>query len=291
MRSWSASTRSVWELSWRRVRGHDVIVLAAAMAFFSALAVVPLLIVTVRLTAVILPGPRVQALAARMGDALPAGLGARSVVSTLIDAGLHVSMLGAVLAVVPVTVYGEGLRRVLLRLQGSGAAGRDAGTSWRGRVSVVPLVLLTPVLLVVLLLGAGLVADLQDRGGGGSTLLGVVVGYYTVLVVLLVPVGWTFRVVAAGRLRVRPLLVGSFLTAASLAGFCQGLVIFLALPLDLGAPLGGLTAAGGAIATGLWLFLLHLVLLLGFALTLGMQQQWHPETGPLSSQVGPARRR
>ncbi len=276
MRSWCASTRSVWQLSLQRVRGHDVIVLAAAMAFFSALAVVPLLVVAVRLTALILPDARVQELAARMGEALPAGLGAPAVVSTVVDAGLTVSVLGAVLAVVPVTVYGEGLRRVLLRLQGPGAAGRDPGTSWRGRASVVPLVLATPLLLVLLLLGAGLVADLQDRGGGGSAVLAVVVGYYTVLVVLLFPVGWTFRVVAAGRLRVGPLVVGAFLTAASLAGFCQGLVIFLALPLDLGAPLGGLTVVGGALATGLWLFLLHLVLLLGFALTLALQQQWHP---------------
>ena len=38
-------------------------------------------------------------------------------------------------------------------------------------------------------------------------------------------------------------------------------MLFLALPLDLGAPFGGLTVVGGVVAIGLWLFLLHLVVL------------------------------
>jgi hypothetical protein len=41
----------------------------------------------------------------------------------------------------------------------------------------------------------------------------------------------------------------------------------LALPLDLGAPFGGSTVVGGVVAPGLWLFLLHLVVVLGWLLT------------------------
>jgi len=132
------------------------------------------------------------------------------------------SAAGIVLALVPVTVYGEGLRRVLLRLQGQHASGgQDLGTSWRGRLAVLPLILLTPALLYPLLLVTRAVVELLDRGGV-ATVAAVVLGYYTVLGVLLVPVGWTFRVVAAGRVRLRPLVVGSFLTAASLSGFFAG---------------------------------------------------------------------
>lgn len=49
-------------------------------------------------------------------------------------------------------------------------------------------------------------------------------------------------------------------------------MLFLALPLPLGAPLGGLTVVGGVVAAALWLFLLHLVLLAGWVLTLALQQ-------------------
>jgi membrane protein len=49
-------------------------------------------------------------------------------------------------------------------------------------------------------------------------------------------------------------------------------VLFLALPLDLGAPFGGLTVVGGVVAVGLWLFLLHLVVLVGWLLTLSLDE-------------------
>lgn len=49
-------------------------------------------------------------------------------------------------------------------------------------------------------------------------------------------------------------------------------MLFLALPLPLGAPFGGLTVVGGVVAAALWLFLLHLVLLAGWVLTLALQQ-------------------
>ncbi len=95
------------------------------MSFSGALAVVRLLLIALRLAAVAVSPARLLQLSARLSDALPTGLGAQSVVDLLVHAGLSVSALGVVLAVVPVTVYGEGLRRVLLRLQGQGAEGRE----------------------------------------------------------------------------------------------------------------------------------------------------------------------
>ena len=67
-------------------------------------------------------------------------------------------------------------------------------------------------------------------------------------------------------------MVGAVFTAACLSGFLQGFVLFLALPLDLGAPFGGLTVVGGVVAVGLWLFLLHLVVLVGWLLTLSLDE-------------------
>src|SRR3712207_3506141 len=99
-------------------------------------------------------------------------------------------------------------------------------------------------------------ADLTDRGG---TLGPLAVGYYSVLFALTVPLLWGFGVVAAGDLRWPALVSGALFTAACLSGFLQGFVLFLALPLALGAPFGGLTVVGAVVAISLWLFLLHLV--------------------------------
>ena len=110
-------------------------------------------------------------------------------------------------------------------------------------------------------------ADLADTGGVGATLGRVAVGFYAVLAALTIPLAWGFRVVGAGRVGWSALAAGALFTAACLSGFLQGFVLFLALPLDLGAPFGGLDVIGGVVAVGLWLFLLHLVVLCGWLAT------------------------
>jgi membrane protein len=68
-------------------------------------------------------------------------------------------------------------------------------------------------------------------------------------------------------------VAGALFTAASLSGFLQGFVLFLSLPLDLGAPFGGLTIVGGVAAVGFWLFLLHLVLIAGWLCTEALDER------------------
>lgn len=271
---WLSTVTSVVRLSRDRVRNRDLVVLASSLTLFGAIAVVPLVLVAVALAGDLTSPARMVELGSGLRRALPQTLGAPDLVGSVVASGLRLGFVNIVVALVPITVYGEGLRRVLLRLQGPGpGGGRDSGTSWRGRVAVLPMVVAAPGLLLLLLLSAGAIADLQDRGGAVATTAAGVLGYYSVLGIVLGPVAWTFRVVVAGRVRWRTLAVGSFLTAASLAGFVQGVVLFLALPLPLGAPFGGMTVVGAVVAAVLWGFLLHLVLLAGWVLTLSIDQQ------------------
>ena len=109
-------------------------------------------------------------------------------------------------------------------------------------------------------------ADLAETGGAAARPSAASrSGFYAVLAALTVPLAWGFRVVGAGRVRWPALAAGALFTAACLSGFLQGFVLFLALPLDLGAPFGGLDVVGGVVAVGLWLFLLHLVVLVRLA--------------------------
>ena len=264
-RAWSArrlhaETAGLLRGAAERLRGRDVALIAAGLTFYAGIAVVPLLLVSFSLTTLLASTERVLELGDRLAGLLPAELGAPAALRTLAEAGTGLDPLGFVLALVPLSFYGEGLRRALLRF----TQRQDRLTGWRGRLLALPLVLATPLLMYPLLLAASAMLHLTERG---SALGALAVGYYSVLFALTVPLLWGFGVVAAGRLRRPALVSGALFTAACLSGFLQGFVLFLALPLPLGAPFGGLTAVGAVVAITLWLFVLHLVVIGGWLLT------------------------
>jgi membrane protein len=115
-------------------------------------------------------------------------------------------------------------------------------------------------------------ADLAETGGFAATTGRLAVGFYGVLAALALPLAWGFRVVGGGRVGWPALVAGALFTAACLSGFLQGFVLFLALPLDLGAPFGGLEVVGGVVALGLWLFVLHLVVICGWLATQSLDE-------------------
>ena len=248
----------------RRLEGRDLALIAAGLTFYAGIAIVPLLVLAFALTARLSSRERVSGLADRLAELLPAELGAPDAVSRLVDAGIGLSPVGGLLALLPMTFYGEGLRRALLRFssrRGEGLIG------WKGRLAALPVLLLAPLLLYPLLLTVPVMANLAEDGGLGPTVGRVAIGFYAVLAALTVPLAWGFRVIGGGRVRWWALAVGALFTAACLSGFLQGFVLFLALPLDLGAPFGGLDVVGGVVALGLWLFLLHLVVICGWLAT------------------------
>ena len=247
----------------RRLQGRDLALIAAGLTFYAGIAVVPVLVLAFGLTARLTSPARVQELGGRLAELLPAQLGAPDAVARLVEAGVGLTAVEGLLALLPMSLYGEGLRRALLRFSGR----REGLTSWRGRLAALPVLLITPVLLYPLLLSVPVMADLAETGGPAATLGRIAVGFYGVLAALAIPLAWGFRVVGSGRVRWTALAGGALFTAACLSGFLQGFVLFLSLPLDLGAPFGGLTVVGGVVAVGFWLFLLHLVVLGGWLLT------------------------
>jgi membrane protein len=261
-----------------RLRGRDTALIAAGLTFYAGIAVVPALVLSLGLTSWIAGGDRVRTLTGQLASVLPTELGAPDAVARLADAGTRLSVVGALLTLLPISLYGEGVRRALLRF----SPAHDRFTAWRGRLASLPLLVLAPLLLYPLLLVARLLARLDDTPGFGATVGGFFAGYYSVLFALTLPLVWVFRVVAAGRLRWRAVVVGALFTAGSLSGFLQGFVLFLALPLDLGAPFGGLTAVGGAVAVAFWLFLLQFVLIAGWLFTEAIDERLHRGTPALS---------
>lgn len=263
------------------LRGHDVALHAAGVTFYAGIALVPSALVAVWLSARLVGDERMRELGRSLAAALPDELGAPHAAEATIAAGLRLPAVVVLAVLLPATFYGEGLRRAFVSL----TAAPDRLIGWRGRLAVLPLFLPAPVLLLAVLLVTPTLARLFDEGGG-SVLLAIVLAFLTDWVVLSLTLTWVYRVVAPDRPGWTAATWGGFVTGSFVAGFVQGFVLFLSLPLRLGVPFGGFTQVGGTVAVGLWLYLLHVLVLVGFVLTLRIEARggvpWRPPVDRVS---------
>jgi membrane protein len=262
MRAWLGRTARLLATPFRPLKGRDLALHAAAVTFYGGIAVVPVALLAVWITGLIAGPDSVRRLTGRTIAALPDAIGAPRALSALIEAGLHLTPMLALASLLPATLYGEGLRRAFVSIREPG----EALVGWRGRILWLPLLAAAPALLLATFLALPVTSSLWERGGWYAV-GGVVLSFFACWLVLTPVVIWVYRYVAPGRPEwLSTVLVGSF-TAANLSGFLHGFVLFCSLPLDLGAPFGGFTGVGGMVAVGLWLYLFHVIVLVGYAAT------------------------
>jgi membrane protein len=237
---------------------------AAAVTFYGGIAVVPIALLAIWVTGRVAGDDRVRRLTSHTIEALPSAIGAPRALAALIEAGLHLTPMFALASLLPATLYGEGLRREFVSLREPD--GGDTAVGWKGRLLWVPALVAAPALLLAMFLALPVTSSYWARGGWYAV-LAVVLSFLACWLLLTPVVIWVYRYVAPGRPGWRATaLIGSF-TAANLAGFLHGFVLFCSLPLKLGAPFGGFDQIGGMVAVGLWLYLLHVILLAGYAAT------------------------
>ena len=254
-----------------RLTGRDLAVSSAAATFYGALAVVPSLLVAIALAALLLGRAQVLRYSGLLAGTLPTAMGAAGAAHRLVEAGLALSPVGVAFAVVMGSAYGEGLSRAFVRVT---PGRRDAtAPAWWLRAATLPLLGLAPLMLAGLLVATPWLARINDRAGWRGVALASYLSLTLVWVLTWLPLTWTFRVVGPGRPRWRSAFAGAVVTGAFVSGFLQGFLVFLALPVDLGRPFGGLTGVGVASALLLWLWVLHAVVLVGYALTWSLDQR------------------
>jgi len=267
-----AALRRVLARTRTTVRRRDLALTSAGAALFGALAVVPSMLVAVSLAGVLLGEDAVRGYGRRLADSLPSAMGAPAAVEQVLGAGLALSPLGVFFAVFMGSAYGDGLSRALLRYAPVADGERQGGLLLRA--ATLPLLGLAPLMLCGMLVASPGLARLVDREGVGGVALASYLSLTLVWVLTWAPLTWTFRVVGPGHPSWRSALVGAVVTGAFVSGFLQGFLVFLALPVDLGRPFGGLAVVGITTGLLLWLWVLHAVVLVGYAFTWALDTAW-----------------
>ncbi|MGW6441646.1 YhjD/YihY/BrkB family envelope integrity protein [Lentzea sp. NPDC055074] len=248
------------------LHGRDLVLWAAGLTFYAGLGLVPMLLLALR-GAALLFGPEFVLDSARLlGGSMPAAHDPTAALVRLAEAAVHSSWLVLAAALIPATLYGEGLRRGLGQV-----AGRPVSkwTGQAGRVGFLPVLVVSPLLLALPLRFTTEVAPLYEAGGW-SAVLGVVLSFHLDLVPVCVAIALVFAFAGPVALSFKAAVLSGFAVGAVLTGFLHGFLLFLAIPLDWSVPFGGLPAVGTVAALGLWLFGLHIVLLLGYRTTLSV---------------------
>ena len=144
-------------------------------------------------------------------------------------------------------------------------------------------------MLVLALLAAGPVVSPLYLAGGSRLVLGVVIAFHVTFVLLWIALLLLYRLVG-GRAGSAPraLVLGSFATGSVVAGFLQGFLLFLAIPVDWSLPFGGLPVFGAVAALALWLYLIHVLVLVGYRLTLTLDARWPARRDSVATSSSPA---
>lgn len=264
----------------RSSRGHDLPLYAAGVTFYAAIALVPLLLVGLWLAGVIAGDASVRSLGADLASVLPAQAGPRQATRFLADAGTRLTPSQVLAALLPASIYGEGLVRAFDRLSRHGDRGRRP---LRGRLGTLVVIAVSPLMLLAGLGAAGGLGPALPTGLGGQ-LLGIYVAFLISWIVTSLLLTFAYRGLAPERPCTRAVLWGAFSTGSMVAGSAMGFLLFLSLGLDVGRAYGGSSGLAVAAISLVWLYGLHVVVLAGYVLTLQLDaRQGRPTAVPVES--------
>lgn len=264
----------------RSSRGHDLPLYAAGITFYAGVALVPLLLVGLWLAGQIAGDDTVRHLAGSLASVLPDQDGARQATRFLADAGTRLTPSQVLAALVPASIYGEGLVRAFDRLSRHGDRGRRP---LRGRIGSLLVLAVSPLMLLA---GLGAAGGLTSALGKGLApqLLGIYVAFLVGWIVTSLLLAFAYRGLAPERPCGRAVAWGSAATGSFVAGSALGFVLFLSLGLDLGKAYGGSGQLAVAAIGLVWLYGLHIVVLVGYVLTLRLDaRRGRPLSDPVQS--------
>lgn len=265
MRRWFDLLRTLAQDTRQRAAGHDLALVAAGLALYAGIAVVPLLLLGLYGAGLVVGVDQVSDIVRRLSEFAPKSIDGPALVRLLGDVGPRLGVPSLIASIVTATTYGEGLLRAVDMLEGSQRDNRTVA----GRIRALPYLGVFPLVTV---LGLVTLATLPGALGGGT--LGQLIGVY-----LTFWIGWLSASVLlivlyrlfAGRALHWIAIAGGALTAGSfLAGMSLGWVFALRAGVSVGRAYGGSEPLGRVILFAVYLLLVQMVVLLGYLLVLSI---------------------
>jgi membrane protein len=243
--------------AFRGITTDDTFILAAGLAFYALVSVVPLTIVVLWLTGLLVGDDEVHRTATTIARLAPRNFGADRALIRVAELGTTLGVTALLSALWPATSYGSGLRRAFVRM--SRSKRRESMQGFRGRGLLV-LVLIPPLVLGSLA-GALVVTGIFRQGVDPSLawLVGLFGGFLAVALATLVIY------------RVFPVEPPDWASNVRASLFAAGGVMLLALLLALVVGLGAdfeehyaVSSLAGLVLLAVWLFLSNILLLAGY---------------------------
>jgi membrane protein len=253
------------------VRRHDLVFYAAGLTFYAAIAVVPLLLVAWFVSSRVLGEEVVRTLTLALAEYAPTSLGLQEGVRSLGEAGPRLGVAAFAAALIPATSYGDGLVRAMDRI-----AERDRrAKGLRGRLlALVFVAALPPVVMAEL----GAVAVLPDALGftGRFNLVSVAVAFVVGWLSASLLVGVLYRAFSPRPIQAGALALGATLTGSFLAGMSLTWLFLLRFGVDVGFAFGNSDLLGTLVVAAVYLYLVQVVLLSGYVLSLVLARKVGP---------------
>lgn len=249
----------------RRASGHDLPLIAAGLALYAGIAIVPLVLVGLYGAGALVGVDRVTDLVRQLATFAPSTMDVPEMVRILGDVGPRLGVPSLIASIVTATTYGEGLLRAVDLLEGSQRGNRTVA----GRIRVLPYLGVFPL---VTMLGLLTVAVLPDVLGGGTVgqLLGIYLTFW---------VGWLsatalltvlYRLFAGRALHWIAIVGGALATGSFLAGMSLGWVLLLRVGVSVGRAYGGSEQLGQIVLFAIYLLFVQVVVLVGYLLVLSI---------------------
>lgn len=245
-------------------------VVSAALTCYAVLGLVPLLAIGVCVAAGCFGGDAVVATADSVAVFLRSPLHLDVQAVAFARTAATAPWWTAAVALVPVSLYAEGTVRSLERF--SRAPERWSRTL-RGR-ALTPVFVLISTLYVVLLVGVirPLLSEPFGRGIG-ARLLGMFVAFLLLFVAAFGALLLIYRFFASTPLRLGPLTVAAFAAGSWIAGQTLGYLGALRAVSGYAHAFGGYAPAGIVAALAFFIYLQHVVFVLGYLLALALHEE------------------
>lgn len=244
-----------------RSRDQDLVLYASGLAFYALVSIAPLLIAVIWVTSALVGEERIGAIAARVGDAAPKGLGAESALKEVAEAGTRAGIPAVIAALWPASAYGSGVARAFLHLSPR-ATSRLKGL--RGRAFA--LIGLLPLFVIGGLVGS-FVGSTIIGDGGVALLLGWALALVTGFLGVAGAIMLLYMLFPPDRMPWRAALKGTAVAAGGISVLSVLYTIYISHGTNFSERYVSAGVAG-LVLLGLWLFLSNILMLVGFQFAL-----------------------